>query len=278
MKNIVMLMGAFLFSSMLSAQVKFNLTYAEATKVYTLSIIPQATWEAPKNIVASAQIVLRVDAGSDFVPGITSLVPGATWADNAYVEQPASAPDYTFVCIALISGPTSAIPLVAGQEVPLFSFVNVGQGCAGSITMLTNDDPMVQAVINNRFNVTQNLAVLGLRGNAFTGLENSTVECASLSGVGAPASKLIDDVKISPLPADKAVNIEWSLLSDQPGLRQMVICDVAGREILREKISDGKGQHKMNIPVANWKAGMYRVHFVLENDRHTQSWNMMVIH
>ncbi len=278
MKSIVMMMGALLFSSMLSAQVKFNLSYAEATKVYTLSIIPQATWEAPKNMVGSAQIVLRVAANSDFIPGITSLIPGVTWADNAYVEQPASAPGYTFVCIALVNGPTSAIKMVTGQEVPLFSFKNVGQGCAGPVTMLANDDPMVQAVRADHFNITQHLAVLGLRGNAFVGLENATVECASLSGVDAPASKLIDDVKVSPLPADKTVKIEWALISDQPGLRQMVICDVQGKEIMREKISDGKGTHSTIIPVANWQAGMYRVHFVLENDRHTQSWNMMVIH
>lgn len=278
MKNILMLMGALLVSSMLSAQVRFNLTYQESNKVYTLSIIPVATWEAPKNMVGSAQIVLRVDANSDFIPGITSLIPGLTWADNAYIEQPTGAPGYTFVCIALVNGPTSAIKLVAGQEVPLFSFVNAGQGCAGPVTMLANDDPMVQAVRAANFNITQHLAVLGLRGNAFAGLENHTVECAATSGADAISNKLIDDVKISPLPADQTVKIQWSLLSDQPGLRQMVICDAQGREVLREKISDGKGTHSLIVPVANWQAGMYRVHFVLANDRHTQSWNLMVIH
>ena len=125
MKNIVMLMGALMISSILSAQVKFNLTYQEATQVYTLSIIPEASWEYPKNMINSAQIVLRVDATADFVPGITSLVPGLVWADNAYIEQSPSAPDYTFVCIALVNGPTAAIQLVEGQEVPLFFFSSI---------------------------------------------------------------------------------------------------------------------------------------------------------
>lgn len=278
MKNIVMLMGALLVTSVLSAQVKFNLSYQEATQVYTLSILPEATWAYPKNMVSSAQIVLRVDAASDFVPGITSLVPGLVWADNAYIEQPAGAPDYTFVCIALINGPTAAIQLVEGQEVPLFSFVNAGQGCAGSITMLANDDPMVQAVRADHFNITQHLAVLGNRGNAFNGFEHSRVECAVLSGLDEASATIIDEVKISPTPADKTVTIQWTLRTEQPGLRQMVICDARGREVLREKISDGQGQHTLHLNVADWSAGLYRVRFMLDNERHTQSWNLMIIH
>ena len=267
-----------MISSILSAQVKFNLTYQEATQVYTLSIIPEASWEYPKNMINSAQIVLRVEATADFVPGITSLVPGLVWADNAYIEQSPSAPDYTFVCIALVNGPTAAIQLVEGQEVPLFSFVNTGLGCAGPITMLANDDPMVQAVRADHFNITQHLAVLGNRGNAFNGFENSRVTCAAVSGVDESSAKIIDEVKVSPTPADETVAIQWTLLTEQPGLRQMVICDARGREVFREKISDGQGQHTLNINVADWSAGLYRLRFMLDNNRNTQSWNLMVIH
>ncbi len=278
MKNIVMGISALLFSTMVSAQVKYNLSFQEATHVYTVSVIPEVSWDTPKNLVSAAQIVLRVDADKEFIPGITSLVNGLIWADNAYVERPSGATDYTFVCISLVNGPTSKIALVAGQEVPLFSFVNSGGGCAGHVTLLANDDPMVQAVRGAGFNVTQYFPVLGAHSNAFTGFENNEIDCSPASGVYTLDAKFIEDVLISPVPADKSVTVQWTQLSEQAGLRQMVICDVRGVEILREKIGDGKGRHTLHIPVENWQAGMYRLRFVFENNQQTQSWNLMVIH
>lgn len=278
MKNIIMAMSALLLSTIASAQVKFNLSYAEATRVYTVSVIPDVTWESPKNLVSSAQIVLRVDADKDFIPGITSLVNGLTWADNAYIERPAGATDYTFVCISLVNGPTNHINLVAGQETPLFSFVNTGNGCAGKISLVANADPMVQAVRGAGFNVTQHLAVLGARGNAVAGIENSEVDCSLSTGTHESEGKMIDEVKISPVPADKSVTIQWTLLSEQLNLRQMVIYDAQSREIYRGSISAGKGTHTQTVPVEHWQAGMYRVRFVFDNGQQTQSWNLMVIH
>ena len=278
MKNILVVTSALLLSTMVSAQVKFNLSYQEATKVYTVSVVPETTWEKPKNMLSSAQVVFRVDADKEFIPGITSLVEGLTWADNAYIEQPAGAEGYTFVCISLVNGPTSKIALTTDTEIPLFSFVNSGNGCAGKVELLTNDDPMVQAVRGAGFNVTQHFAVLGARGNAFTGFVNGEVDCSPASGANEQAVKIIDEVKIAPVPSDKLVTIQWTLLSEQPGLRQMVICDAQGREVLREKISDGTGQHTLNVDVENWQAGLYRVRFVFENNQQTQSWNLMVIH
>lgn len=278
MKNIIVVISALLISTMVSAQVKFNLSYQEATKVYTLSVVPEVTWEMPKNMLSSAQVVFRVDADKEFIPGITSLVEGLTWADNAYVEQPDGAAGYTFVCISLVNGPTSKIGLTAGQETPLFSFVNAGNGCAGKIEMVANDDPMVQAARGAGFNVTQHFALLGARGNAFSGFINGEVDCTPASGINEPGNKIVDEVKIAPVPADKTLTIQWTLLAEQKGLRQMVICDALGREVFREKISDGKGQYTLNVNVENWQAGMYRMRFVFENDQQTQSWNLMVIH
>jgi hypothetical protein len=229
-------------------------------------------------MVSSAQVVFRVDAGKEFIPGITSLVEGLIWADNAYVEQPSGAAGYTFVCVSLVNGPTDKIAISAGQEVPLFSFVNSGNGCAGKVEILANEDLMVQAVRSAGFNVTQHFAVLGARGNAFSGLVNGEVDCTPATGISEPVEKSIEEVSIAPVPADKVVTIQWNVLAEQPGLRQMVICDSRGSEVMREKISDSKGHHTLNVNVENWQAGMYRVRFVFENSQQTQSWNLMVIH
>lgn len=278
MKNILIVFGTMLLSQMVSAQVKFNLGYQEDTKVYTLSVLPETTWESPKNMLNSAQIVLRVDAGKEFIPAITPLVEGLIWADNAYIDQPPGAEDFTFVCISLVNGPTQKITMVEGEELPLFSFVNAGAGCPGKVTLATNDDPSVVAARSAGFNVTQHFGMLGARGNAFTGVVNGEVDCTPVSGTQEPEVKVVDDVKIAPLPADKSATISWTLLSDQHALRHIVICDVVGREVFREKISESKGPQSLSVNVENWQAGMYRVRFLLSENQQTQSWNLLVIH
>lgn len=277
MKNLLTVVLVSLLSNLVCAQVKFNLTYVEATKTYTVSALPEASWNAPLNMVSSAQIVLRVDADKAFIPGITSLINGLIWADNAYIESPVGAPEYTFVCISLINGPTNKIPLVADQETALFSFVNSGSDCAGKLALLSNEDPIIQTIRASGFNVTQYLPVLGARGNAFTGIVNGEVDCSAATATLEP-NKIIDEVMISPVPADKEVRVQWTQLSEQEGLRQLVICDVKGAEIFREKISGGKGAHTQSINVENWQAGMYRLRFVFENSQQTKAWNLMVIH
>ena len=278
MKNILFVFGTMFLSQMVSAQVKFNLGYQEDTKVYTLSVLPEVTWPSPKNMLNSAQIVLRVDAGKEFIPAITPLLEGLIWADNAYIDQPPGAEDYTFVCISLVNGPTQKIKMAEGEELPIFSFVNAGAGCPGKVTLVTNDDPSVVAARSAGFNVTQHFGMLGARGNAFTGVINGEVDCTPVSGTNDPEEKVIDEVKIAPVPADKSVTITWNLLSNQRGLRQIVICDVTGREVLREKISESKGLQTMTVDVENWQAGMYRVRFALGENQQTQAWNLMVIH
>lgn len=278
MKQIMLAFFALLLSSQGFAQVNLNLSYHAETKVYTVSILPDITWQAPKNMLASAQVVLKVPYDTEFTPGITSLVDGLVWADNAYVENPAGAPGFTFVCIALVNGPTTKIELLEGKEFPLFSFVNAGGDCVGLVELLLNDDSRVQAVRAAGMNITQHMAILGARGNGVSGIENSSVDCSPASGVVDVPEKLIEDVKIAPVPADKSVTIQWTQLSELNVYKQVVICDVQGREVLREKIGQGKGGHSLQLNVENWQSGMYRVRFMFDNGQQTQAWNMMVIH
>lgn len=277
MKKILTVIGAMLLSTIMTAQVKFNLSYEPVSKVYTVSVLPETSWSSPLNMVSSAQVVLRVQAGMAFTPGITSLVNGLIWADNAYVESPVGAPEYTFVCISLVNGPTNKIQMVADQETPLFSFLNTASDCAGPVTLLPNDDPMVQAVRLGGFNVTQYLPVLGAHGNAFSGLVNNEVDCTPVSGTHETVH-FLEEVKILPVPADKAVTVQWTVLLDSPGWYQMVICDAKGVEIMREKTSAEKGAHTLHLNVEHWQAGLYRLRFVGDHERQSKSWNLMVVH
>lgn len=270
---VVLLTSGFLFG-----QVKFNLGYQPETGQYTVSMLPELSWPAPKNQVGSAQIVLRVASDAEFTPGITSLIPDAVWADNAYVEQTAAAPGYTFVCIALVSGRTDKIAFVEGEEVPLFSFVNAGGGCAGVVELLPNDDPMVAAVVAEGFNITQHIGVLGARGNACTGVINGTTDCGATSGSQEAKAVLIETVQVSPVPASEQVLIRWYMPVEDDERVEMVMVDQLGREVFREKVASVRGEHALLIPVKNWQSGIYRLSFQFSGGRRTKSWNVVVLH
>jgi len=278
MKNISLLLLTLWLSGPLFGQVKFNLHYEPNTAVYTVSIIPEFSCSAPKNIVGSAQIVLRVAANVEFVPGITSLVEGAVWADNAYIEQPGVAPGYRFVCIALASGPNKNIPVAEGQAVPLFSFINVGGGCAGLVELLPNDDVTVQAVRSVGYNVTQHLSMLATRGEAYSGVENGSADCAVSTGSQEVWTKIVGSVQISPVPASESVNIRWMNLADYAEHLDLVITNNTGQVIYREKINGLKGEHTQRIGVKYWKSGAYRVQFQFSGGRRTRGWNLLVTH
>jgi len=277
MKKSISVISALLLTTLLSAQVKFNLNYNPDTEVYTVSAIPEASWNAPLNMVSAAQVVLRVDSDKAFIPGITSLVNGLIWADNAYIENPDAAPGYTFVCISLVNGPTNKIKLETDQEIPLFSFVNAGNSCAGKVVLIPNNDPMIQAVRALGFNVTQYFPVLGAHGNAFSGFANSEVDCTPASGI-TENFNVLSEVMISPVPADRGVNVQWNQVEELHGLQQMVICDAKGVEVYREKVNAGMGAHTIELNVENWQAGMYRLRFEFEKNHQSKSWNLMVIH
>ncbi len=275
MKKFCFLLVFLSFNGSLFAQVKLNLSYQSETQIYTVSVIPETTYSEPKNMIGSAQIVLRAKFNENFTPIITSRVDGLIWADNSYVDFPADAPEYTYACIALANGPTKKIQFLSDTEVPLFSFKNAGGDCPGLIELISNDDPLVQAVLSSGYNVTQNLPILGARGNAYAGILNGVVECA-VSGSKEFNDQIIGDVQIAPVPADKRVTIAWQNLDDMRHM-EMVITDSRSREVFREKISSFKGENALNVDVSSWSSGMYNIRFHLGSGRQTRGWHFMVI-
>lgn len=266
-----------LFAGGLFAQVKFNLSFQEETRTYTLSIMPEKTYAEPANLLGSAQIVFRAGFGENFSPIITSLVDGLIWTDNSYVDYPADKPEYTYVCIALANGPTKKISLSEGKEIALFSFKNANGDCPGPVELVSNDDPQVQAVRASGYNVTQHFGVLGARGNAFSGCLNQLVECAQSTQVKSADNRKIDGIQISPIPADRRVTIQWENNVELQQRTEMVICDNHGREVYREKISNSKGEASISVDVSQWTAGPYNVRFQFDSGGQTRGWHFMVM-
>lgn len=278
MKNIIIILSSFYWAAAVHGQVKFNLTYATDSKVYTVSVIPQKSWVTPMNKTGSAQVILRVPAGGAFVPAITSRVEGLVWADNVYIENLQQAPGYTFVAIAMVNGPTDKINFSEGEETPLFDFVNAAGGCPGLVELPANDDPLVRAVVAEGFNVTQHIAVLGARGNAYAGIATGTVDCGLVSGAPDNTGSDIENIKVAPQPADEQVTVSWNRISDAKRDVEIAIHNISGQLIWLQSIPAGQGEFTQNIMVKDWKPGLYHLVFQSADGRRSVPHNLLIVH
>ncbi|MCK6693065.1 MAG: hypothetical protein L6Q97_13320, partial [Thermoanaerobaculia bacterium] len=246
--------------------------------VYTVSVISEKSWTAPMNKTGSAQIILRVPAGVAFVPAITSRIEGLVWADNAYIENLQQAPGYTFVAIAMVNGPTDKINFSEGEVTPLFDFVNAAGECPGLVELTSNDDPLIRSVVAEGFNVTQHIAVLGARGNAYAGIATGAVDCGLVSGAPDNTGSDIENIKVAPLPADEQVTVTWNRVSDATRDVEMAIHNISGQLIWLQSIPAGKGEFTQNIMVKDWKPGLYHLVFQSADGRHSVPHNLLIVH
>lgn len=239
------------------AQVKFNLSLMPDQRTYLVSMVPETTWLAPQNTVASVQVVLQLPADKSFLAGeIKSLIPGISWTDNAYVESPASASEFNFVCFVLNERGTKNIVFDAGVETPLFTFVNLEPGCIGAMELVDNTSAIVQQVVRqDRINITQNMTVLGARGNAFSGLLNKSVDCTLLHTSFGP-NVLVENLRVFPVPATNLLTISWKNKSGS-GANALTISNMLGKVIAVEKINSAASEQKTQIDVANFPTGLY---------------------
>lgn len=278
MKNIIITLSFFCWAVTAHGQVKFNISYKYDTKVYTVSVISEKSWTAPMNKTGSAQIILRVPAGVAFVPAITSRIEGLVWADNAYIENLQQAPGYTFVAIAMVNGPTDKINFSEGEVTPLFDFVNVAGECPGLVELTSNDDPLIRSVVAEGFNVTQHIAVLGARGNAYAGIATGAVDCGLVSGAPDNTGSDIENIKVAPLPADEQVTVTWNRVLDATRDVEMAIHNISGQLIWLQSIPAGKGEFTQNIMVKDWKPGLYHLVFQSADGRHSVPHNLLIVH
>ncbi len=253
-----------LFASVVSAQVQLGLSLLPDGKTYQVSMTPETTWLTPMNTTGSAQVVVAVPIaiGSSeafLVKDLKSQVPGVNWLDDSYVENPPAAPGWTFISFTIKELGTKAIPFEAGVETPLFTFSSATGDCAEGLLLLDNGDPLVQAVVKNKFNVTQNLTVLGMRGNAVTGIGASKIECPE-APVQLPET-WISKVIAGPIPAATWVDLAWV---NGEGLEtlDLQLLNEQGQIIKQHKLSTKPGAQKFHAEVDNMAHGIYSVTFI----------------
>jgi hypothetical protein len=240
----------------LQAQVRFNLSLMPDQQTYLVSMLPDATWQMPENIVGGAQICLQMPAGKPFLAGqIKSLIPGTTWIDNAYFEKATATADFQYVCFSLSEMGTKAIPFSAGVETPLFSFKNLEPGCIGVLELVENNDPVTKAVVaKDRVNITQNMTVLGAGGNAYAGLLNGRVDCALISTT--EEHPIVSKLRVFPVPATDVLQVAWEN-SETSKISKLLVNDMLGRQMALENTSAVAGEQQLRLDVASYPTGLY---------------------
>lgn len=245
----------FLFAIPLMAQVKVNLSLMADKVTYLVSLVPETEYRAPYNLTGSAHIVVRVRSDRKFLVGkIGSMVKGVEWLANAYVENPLGGEGYTFVSFVMNEKATKNIEYQANQEIPLFTFTSHDSECLGEVNLLPNDHPMVKAVVESGYNITNNLAVLGKRGNAITGVRNGLVNCNIVSSV-KQSKYTIPNLQVFPVPASHEINIKYFNAERIPNLN-LQIQDLKGDLLQALSVIGDKGAQALTLPVESFPEGV----------------------
>lgn len=238
------------------AQVKFGLSLLPDQETYLISLKAEKSWAAPANITGAVQVVLKVPANIPFTTGkIQSLIPGLSWADNALVLQPSTAPDYNFICFVLNQPGTKLIQYQEGVELPLFTFKNLEPGRTAKLELTLNDDPLVQKVVQiDHINITQNITVLGANGNAFTGVFGQ----AASTTTAVPQVEILEKLKVYPIPAQDFVWLNWESQAPKTELpNRLQVFSATGTLIRTFTLNQQVGQQQLQVDVSAWPAGLY---------------------
>ena len=267
---------ACIFSVSINAQVKFKLIRQDDHQTYTVSMIPEKTYEGNQNITGTAQVTLKIGATNDFIiRKITSLQPETAWVNNATISKPALAPEFTYVSFGMQSMAHNAFKYKKGSEILLFSFKNVGD-IKAQVSLLNNDlDIMAQSVQKTKYNIKNYISVIGHGlGNAYIG----NIEPVQM----LPEDALRTYVQIQnlyPNPAADKVTISWeNQLEDTEDIKKLevLIYDVTGIEKIRKLVSSNSGKHSQEIQLLGLKSGTYFVKLQRDEKYFTNTQQLVV--
>lgn len=106
---------------------------------FQVSMIPDSTFTGALARTSEMLVTVRTAKGGFEVGNLTSLVNGISFEQNDTYREPTDNPDYDYFNFTLVDIGTDSIKYVKGEEVPLFTFENVGI-CSNSPVELMDPD------------------------------------------------------------------------------------------------------------------------------------------
>ena len=148
-----------------SGQIRFTVEQKDDNKTYVVKLKPEASYPAPLNITNSAQCSFVVPAGGFKVGNIQNI--HGVWTNVNNVVSNTKSPQKDYLIFNL-SGHIKDINYTQGEEVPLFTFKNIGTA-TGLISFVSEND--VYLLKDKKLNVGNYISVLGAGlKNAFSGI------------------------------------------------------------------------------------------------------------
>lgn len=151
-----LLLGAFSsFAQTSTNQVKYQITFDQATQTYTVWVIPQYSTPNANNptteeLGSTAQVTLKIP--KDFVMKNLTSIRGSWRKPLTILGNPATSPEYAnytydknfyYCSVGKEPGETNYGQFTANKPVALFSFQT--EGCTGPVSILEKGDPFVHA-------------------------------------------------------------------------------------------------------------------------------------
>jgi hypothetical protein len=258
MKKFLSILSLFATLSTAKAQIQYKLTRLPDNVTYMVSIVPQATWSFPQNVVTTAQVTVRVPVNSRFIAGrITTLVPTTQWMDNAYLEHPVGDVTHNYITFNLQTIGTKAFTFESGRELPLFTFQNIGTSCFGTMELVDNQSITTKAVVAGGYNVGQHIGTLGAGGEAFLNNINVGVNCENATKNEDLKAGIFKITKLYPVPAQSELQVEWQASDKMAENVYLVVHNVLGEVVFKQLVKNTKTLQINKFDVSKWSDGMY---------------------
>lgn len=235
-------------------QVQYQLDWLPNSETYRVSMVSNQTWQAPMNIVSTAQVTLKVPSGSFEVVNTENLIEGVNFVANSRHNAPEEAADFDYISFGLETMGTDKISFVAGTTLPLFTFQNSGS-CDGMVQIMTATDDFMPPN-NAKANVGNHITVLGAQGNAFVGIKGEGVDCKVVGTVDI--DKVPTVFNVFPNPAKNVLNMDFNWARENAEMT-INIYNNTGTILLASDQRFIHGENKINLAIEELPAGMYSI-------------------
>ncbi len=260
MKKLFTLLTLLAFTQYTDAQVLIDLSFDAETEFYTVSLLPQSTWEYPQNITGTGQITVRVPTGEFLVQDLTNLQTDVEWLNNARSNSPSESPEHDYISFGLMTPGTSNIPYVANELTPLFSFKNE-IGCTGGISLMNNESDPFYPPNLEMVNAGNSLSVLGGGSDAYVGnVSNEEISCEEEVEPEDPSAvqtlPTLAEVTTFPNPAIERVTIDFQW-DERAQNGDLIVTDNTGKQVKTKQVDLQEGENQASLRVKSLPAGIY---------------------
>ncbi len=243
------------------AQVKFLIEKNAFTGKYSISMLPERTWNSPMNITATAQVSIKATAGALEVSEVQSYDLGAEWVYGGSVLSPKESPGYDYHFFNLAGEGFVELTYKSYTPTQLFWF-KAKSNCVPEIMLVNNYEDPFRPPNSRKVNVGNSIGALGAGGEAYSGnLSDLPIVCNRniFSSIANTEVNLItEDLKISPNPAISKVTIQLAW-HGTAGDKSILVYTNAGELVrfYKQEIQTGPNQFSLNV--ADLPAGMYHL-------------------